>query len=51
MSSLESLFCHIDDFCKYFEPQWHSQLLNKNLKAIRIVITSDGYIILRTLTS
>ena len=22
MSSLESLFCHIDDFCKCFEHQW-----------------------------
>ena len=29
MSSLESLFCHIDDFCKCFEPQWKKRLLSK----------------------
>jgi hypothetical protein len=23
MFSLEALFCHVDDFCKTFEAQWH----------------------------
>lgn len=32
MSSLEELFCQIDDFCRGFEPQWHTQLLNHRLK-------------------
>ena len=27
MSSLEALFCHIDDFCRRFEPQWQKKLL------------------------
>ncbi|EDX83800.1 Transposase, IS4 family protein [Synechococcus sp. PCC 7335] len=27
MSSLEELFCHVDDCCKWFEPRWHQQLL------------------------
>lgn len=27
MSSLEELFCDIDDFCTYFEAKWRSQLL------------------------
>lgn len=35
MSSLEVLFCEIDDFCTYFEPQWHSQLLGYGLKTRR----------------
>jgi hypothetical protein len=25
--SLLELFCHVDDFCQQFEPQWHRQLL------------------------
>jgi hypothetical protein len=33
MSSLESLFCHVDDFCAIFEPQWHLQLLTQGLKS------------------
>jgi len=33
MSSLESLFCHIDDFCKYFEPYWHSRLITNGFKS------------------
>ena len=32
MSSLEELFCHVDDFCQSFEPQWRSQLLSNGLK-------------------
>lgn len=32
MSSLEALFCHVDDFCQNFEPQWHQQLLCHRLK-------------------
>ncbi len=28
MFSLEALFCHVDDFCQQFEPQWHQQLLS-----------------------
>jgi hypothetical protein len=27
MSSLEALFCDVDDFCQAFEPKWHSKLL------------------------
>ncbi|AFY36778.1 transposase IS4 family protein [[Leptolyngbya] sp. PCC 7376] len=27
MTSLEPLFCSIDDFCQVFEPQWQQQLL------------------------
>ncbi len=29
MSSLEELFCHIDDFCKHFEAQWQKTLLQE----------------------
>ncbi len=32
MSILESLFCHIDDFCKCFEPQWKKRLLTEGKK-------------------
>lgn len=32
MSSLEELFCHVDDFCQDFEPVWHRQLLAHHLK-------------------
>lgn len=32
MSSLEELFCRVDDFCQAFEPVWHRQLLSHNLK-------------------
>lgn len=32
MSSLEELFCHVDDFCQAFEPQWKRQLLGNGLK-------------------
>jgi hypothetical protein len=27
MLSLEALFCHVDDFCRWFEPRWQQQLL------------------------
>lgn len=27
MLSLEALFCHVDDFCSWFEPRWKQQLL------------------------
>lgn len=32
MSSLEELFCSVDDFCQSFEPQWQQQLLGHNLQ-------------------
>lgn len=35
MSSLEELFCHIDDFCQAFEPLWHQRLLSDGLKKRR----------------
>lgn len=35
MSSLEALFCHVDDFCAQFEPRWHSQLLAQEPKTLR----------------
>ena len=36
MFSLDALFCHVDDFCKVFEAQWHKKLLNDGgIKRIR----------------
>ena len=35
MSSLEALFCHVDDFCIRFEPQWETQLLTQGIKTRR----------------
>lgn len=32
MTSLEELFCHIDDFCQAFEPQWQATLIGNGLK-------------------
>ena len=32
MFSLEELFCHVDDFCQSFEPQWRQTLLGHGLK-------------------
>ncbi|MBD1901579.1 IS982 family transposase [Trichocoleus sp. DQ-A3] len=32
MLSLESLFCHVDDFCQWFEPAWQQQLLGDGLQ-------------------
>ena len=32
MTSLEELFCHVDDFCQWFEPRWQRQLLNSGAK-------------------
>ncbi|NJL56463.1 IS982 family transposase [bacterium] len=32
MSSLEDLFCSVDDFCQRFEPQWQQQLLQTGLQ-------------------
>ena len=32
MLSLEALFCHVDDFCNWFEPRWQRQLLSKGLQ-------------------
>ncbi|MEM9006780.1 MAG: IS982 family transposase, partial [Cyanobacteria bacterium P01_F01_bin.86] len=32
MTSLEELFCHIDDFCQAFEPHWQATLLGHRLK-------------------
>ena len=31
MSVLE-LFCHVDDFCRIFEPRWHQRCLASNTK-------------------
>ncbi|MEJ6484734.1 hypothetical protein N0Y54_26025 [Nostoc punctiforme UO1] len=36
MFSLDALFCHVDDFCKAFEAQWHKKLLNHGgIKRVR----------------
>lgn len=35
MLSLESLFCHVDDFCQWFEPRWQQQLLGDGLQMRR----------------
>ena len=35
MSSLEALFCDIDDFCIEFEPKWETQLLAQGQKTRR----------------
>jgi transposase len=35
MLSLESLFCHVDDFCQWFEPRWQQQLLGDGLQQRR----------------
>lgn len=35
MLSLESLFCHVDDFCRWFEPRWRQQLLSDGLQRRR----------------
>jgi hypothetical protein len=32
MSSIDALFCHVDDFCQIFEPQWRKQLITHGLK-------------------
>ena len=32
MFILEELFCNLDDFCNWFEPQWRSQLISQGLK-------------------
>jgi len=32
MLSLEALFCHVDDFCNWFEPRWQHQLLSDGLQ-------------------
>lgn len=32
MSSLEELFCHVDDFCQVFEPLWQRQLIGSGIK-------------------
>lgn len=36
MFSLDALFCHVDDFCQQFEPQWRRQLFNHGgIKRVR----------------
>ena len=35
MTTLEELFCHIDDFCQVFEPQWQATLVGTGLKRRR----------------
>ena len=35
MTSLEELFCHVDDFCQVFEPQWQRHLLTHNVTVRR----------------
>ncbi len=32
MLSLEALFCHVDDFCRWFEPRWQQRLLDEGLQ-------------------
>ncbi len=32
MLSQEALFCHVDDFCHWFEPRWQGQLLSNGLQ-------------------
>jgi hypothetical protein len=32
MLSLEALFCHVDDCCRWFEPQWKQQLLGEGVQ-------------------
>lgn len=32
MLSLESLFCHVDDFCQAFEPRWRQTLLKDKVQ-------------------
>jgi hypothetical protein len=31
-NSLEALFCHVDNFCKIFEPKWRQMLLGNGLQ-------------------
>jgi hypothetical protein len=31
--SLEALYCHVDDFCKIFEPKWQQSLLSNGLRS------------------
>lgn len=31
MLSIDALFCHVDDFCQQFEPQWQKTLLTYGL--------------------
>jgi len=31
-NSLEALFCHVDDFCRIFEPKWRQLLLGNGLQ-------------------
>ncbi len=33
MTSLEELFCSVDDFCQVFEPVWELQLLGNSLQS------------------
>jgi len=40
MLSLESLFCHVDDFCRWFEPRWQHQLLSYGLHIVAGVAVS-----------
>ena len=44
MSVLE-LFCHVDDFCRIFEPKWHQQCLisdSKRRNRARDLALSEG---------
>ncbi len=36
MSSLEELFCQVDDFCQAFESKWKCQLLGNGLKLVTV---------------
>lgn len=29
--SVREFFCDVDDFCRYFEPFWHKQLVTRRL--------------------
>lgn len=32
MLSIDAFFCHVDDFCQIFEPQWRKQLIAHGLQ-------------------
>ena len=39
MTSLEELFCHVDDFCQRFEPEWQRQRLFNQPGARRRILS------------
>lgn len=54
MSSLEALFCHVDDFCDAFEPKWQEKRLLQTIKSrkrAKSLVLSEIMTILRSLSS